>query len=165
MSEWKTGDRVQAEQGDVIKVGEVLSVETHEVERSRLDYYTRKETKYTETEIKCVNVKWDDGEVESLSQYHIHAEDTDIERQYRIACADAQRRIDEKLAIASAALDEAVAISEETGVPFSAYISPLSQSYLPNSFSEKFPELDSLFANDLAGAYGEYEGWQHSAVC
>ncbi len=165
MSEWKTGDRVQAEQDDTIKVGEVVSVEMHQVERSRYDYRTHTDTKYMETEIKSVKIKWDTGEEESLSQWDIHEEDSDIEREFRLTFDSAQKRIDEKLAIASAALDEAVAISEETGVPFSAYISPLSQSYLPNSFSEKFPELDSSFANEMAGAYGEYEGWQHSAVC
>ena len=166
MSDWKVGDRVQLEKDGQIKVGSITMVDSQTVTRTKHDWYTRKEVSYTETEIKSMNVKWDDGTEETgLSRWSVNHEDSDIERAFRLAMYEAQERIDAKMSEARKALDEAVKISEETGIPFSAGISPLSQSYIPNSLSDKFPELDKSFAYEVAEAYGEYEGWQHSAVC
>ena len=167
MSDWKVGDRVQVEKDGQYRVGAVSAVETEQVERTRRDWYgSRKEEKYTELVIKSLSVKWDDGEEQAgLSRWDVHAEDTDVEREFRLAVDDAHARIYAKLHEAEKLLDEAVAISEETGIPFSAGISPLSQSYLPNSLHSKFPDIDRSFANEIADASGEYEGWQHSAVC
>lgn len=166
MSEWKVGDRVQTDKKDVIRVGAVSVVDSHQVERTKHDYYSRKETKYMEIEIKSIDVKWDDGEEQKgLSQYDVYPEDSEVERAFRLAMNEAQSRIDEKMEEAWKAVNEAVKISEETGIPFSAGVSPLSQSYIPNSLAEKFPGVDREFYSDVSGAYGEYEGWQHSAVC
>lgn len=167
MSDWKVGDRVQQEKDGQFRVGTISHVETHEVERTKYDWYgSRKETKYMETELKSIDVKWDDGEEQKeVSRYDVVAEDSEIERAFRLAVGEAQDRIYAKLAAAEKLIDEAVAISEETGIPFSAGVSPLGQSYLPNSLHEKFPDIDRSFANEIAEAYGEYEGWQHSQVC
>lgn len=166
MSDWKVGDRVQTDKDDVIRVGAVTVVDSHTVEKTKHDWYSRKDTKYSEVEIKSINVKWDDGEEQTgLGKYDVYPEDSEVERSFRLAMGDAQARIDAKMDAAYAALQEAVKISEETGIPFGASISPLSQSYIPNSLQEKFPDIDREFYSELAGAYGEYEGWQHSAVC
>lgn len=168
MSEWKVGDRVQTDKKDEIRVGVITTVETAQEERTRHDYYydNRPAEKYMETVIKSINVKWDDGEEQQgLEQYDVYAEDSQMERAFRLSVDDAQKRIREKTQEAHKALQEAVEISEETGIPFSAGISPLGQSYIPNSLSEKFPGVDREFYGDVAGASGEYEGWQHSAVC
>lgn len=168
---WNVGDRCQTDKNDTIRVGVITAVETHQVERTRYSYsYSfgsrNKEEKYMETEIKSISVKWDDGEEQtSLGQYDVYPEDSEAEREFRLALSDAQARIDAEMNKAWAALEAAVKISEETGIPFSAGVSPLSQSYIPNSLSEKFPGVDREFYSELAGAYGEYEGWQHSAVC
>ncbi len=166
MSEWKVGDRVQTEKDGQFRVGAISAVESQEVERVKHDWYSRKETKYTEVEIKSIDVKWDDGEEQKgLGRWDVYQEDTEVERSFRLAVKDAQARIDEKMSEAYAAVEAAVKISEETGVPFSAGVSPLSQSYIPNSLSDKFPGVDREFYSEVADAYGEYEGWQHSAVC
>jgi hypothetical protein len=63
---------------------------------------------------------------------------------------------------------EAEKLSDEHGIPFGSNISPLSQSYFPNSFREKFPDLDldSEEIQELVGYSEYYEGgWEHSAVC
>lgn len=173
MSEWKKGDRVQREEhanGEMtIQVGQVTDVEYDQREKRDYSYsygYRRTSAPEMETYTKKVTVKWDDSDQEvTFEPYMVHSEDTEVERAYRLAVKDAQRRMSEKMAIASAALDEAVAISEETGIPLDAGISPLSQCYIPQSMQEKFPDVDREFMTELAGAYGEYDGWQHSAVC
>lgn len=169
MSEHKSGDRVQREVyvgGDMtINVGQVTDVEYAERDREDYDYGRRQYVKRSETYAKSVKVQWDSGTEETLDTWMVHAEDSEMERTYRLAVKDAQRRMNEKMSQASALLDEAVAISEETGIPLDAGISPLSQSYIPGSMTEKWPDVDRGFMNDLANAYGEYDGWQHSAVC
>jgi hypothetical protein len=166
MSDWKIGDRVQRIKEKQIDVGAVTAVDSQTVERTKYDYYTRKEVPYTEVEIKSIDVKWDDGtEEKGLNRWAVIPEDSKIERAFRLAVHDALERIDAKLSIASKAIQEAVKISEETGVPFSAGVSPLGQSYIPASLGEKFPELDKSTAQEIADAYGEYDGWQHSDVC
>lgn len=172
MSKWNVGDRVQTDETvdnkTVFHVGAVTEVNTHEEKRTRRDWYSNKDVEYTEVVVDNIKVKWDDGEEESLDQYDVYAEDTEVERSFRAVAADASRRIEEKLALASKYLDEAVEISNETGVPFHTGISFLSQSYFPGNTSEKFEDVDTDFINDITGAYhSEYgdEGWQHSAVC
>lgn len=73
------------------------------------------------------------------------------------------------------ALREAEALADKHGVPFRSGISPLSNSYVPNSFSKsKFAALERDVVCDIAGVWGEYisdmlsgygNGWLHSAVC
>lgn len=169
---WKVGDRVQREKSDTdIRVGVIAAVHTEQVERTRRDYSygygaRSREEKYMATEIKSIDIQWDDGELETgLDQYHVNREDSAVEREFRLAMAGAQARIDAEMDKAWAAIQAAVKISEETGIPFSAGVSPLSQSYIPNSLQEKFPDIDREFYSEISGAYGEYEGWQHSAVC
>lgn len=168
---WNVGDRVQSEKTDQIRVGAVTAVETEQVERTRRDYSygygaRSRDEKYMETVIKSISVKWDDGEEQTgMGEYDVNREDSEMERSFRLALSDAQARIDAEMDKAWAAVQAACKISEETGIPFSAGVSPLSQSYIPNSLSEKFPGVEREFYSELAGAYGEYEGWQHSAVC
>lgn len=172
MSKWKVGDRVQTDEvvddKTVFHVGAVTEVNEHEVDRTRRDWYTNKDVAYKEMVVENIKVKWDDGREETLGQYDVYAEDSEMERNFRAIASDADRRIRAKLALAEKYLDEAVEISEETGVPFHTGISYLGQSYFPESTSDKFEDLDSDFINDITGAYhsdyGE-SGWQHSAVC
>lgn len=80
-----------------------------------------------------------------------------------------KQEIEAMLREASDALDEAVQLSEEYGIPFNSQISFLSQGYTPTSFKDKFDKLDHEMVCDLTGCYpgGEYggDGWEHSAVC
>jgi hypothetical protein len=109
-------------------------------------------------------VKWDDGSVETVSTDTLDPRDSELEREFRSTVAEATEKINAKLAKAKKYLSEAVALSEDYGVPFSASISFLSQSYTPGSVPE---ELDKEFVESVTGTYNEYgyEGWEHSAVC
>lgn len=169
--EWKVGDKVQRENDDkTFTTGEVTEVHTKTEQRRDYNssYYgwNRSEPKMIDvTFVEKLTVKWADGTEETDSTWHFQPEDNEFERAFRVAADSAADRINEKLDLASQYLSEACKISEETGVPFSSGISFLSQSYMPGSFRDKFPEVDTEFRNSITDAYGEYDGWQHSAVC
>lgn len=94
---------------------------------------------------------------------------TALEKEFEAAVEASKVRIYEKLKEAQHALQEAQNIAEEHGVPFYANISPISQSYFPKSYHEKYRELDNDLVVELTDAYdewhGENNGWQYSAVC
>lgn len=172
--EWAVEDRCQwvGLNGDALVISEGTVTELVMGSREKRGSYSydpwnrnAKRAPEMEQYVEQVKVKWDDGEEETVSYYDVQDVDSELERTFRLAVNEAQDRIYAKLAEAEKLLDEAVAISEETGIPFGAGISPLSQSYIPNSMSDKFPDVDRSFCTEVADAYGEYEGWQHSAVC
>lgn len=171
---WSVGDRVQksewVDRKEVLHTGAVSSVETETREKHRYDPYggygRGSQRTETETVIKTISVKWDDGKEETgLSPWHVYPEDTEFEREFRLKAPGILDLIQEKIAIADKAIDEAVALAEEHGVSFSASVSPLSQSYIAGSASDKWPEVSSEFMKEITEAYGEYDGWQHSQVC
>jgi hypothetical protein len=90
-----------------------------------------------------------------------------IEKEFEELVNAHKDEIDAKVREASKALSEAVELSEKYGIPFRPSISFLRNSYFPESFDEKFSELDSEIVSDLTGAWREYSdgGWEHSAVC
>lgn len=92
-------------------------------------------------------------------------EQSDLEKEFREVADKYSRLIEAKLSQASQLLSEAVAISNEHGIPFCAYPSFLSNDYVPKSFSSKFKDLDREIMYEVTGVYNEYEGWTHSAVC
>lgn len=173
-NDWKVGDRIQksewVDHKETIHTGAVTDVVTETREKQSYDrwggYGRGSQTTVTETFIKSISVKWDDGKEETdLSPWHVSPEDSEFEREFRIKSREITDLIGEQLAIADKALDEAVAIAEAHGVSFSSGVSPLSQSYIANSAKEKWPEVSERFMNEITEAYGEYGGWQHSAVC
>lgn len=171
--EWKVGDRVQksewSDRKETIHVGVVTEVVTATRERhvSRYSYdYRPNQPPVMETYIDKISVKWDDGKEETgLSPWHVHPEDSPLEREFRLKANEVGNLIGAKLAIAEQAIDEAVAIAEEHGISFSAGVSPLGQSYMAASADEKWPDVSRRFRDEITEAYGEYDGWQHSAVC
>ena len=78
-------------------------------------------------------------------------------------------QIQAKMAEANRAIKEATALAEEHGIPFRPqYGTPFRMSYIPDSFSEKFPEVsESDGWQDLTNAHGgyDYTGWQQSQTC
>lgn len=171
--QWKVGDRVQKferkDGKEVIHVGVISDVITETRERNNYDLYGYSygsQKKTTETYVKSISVKWDSGTEEAgLNTWDVQSEDSPLEREFRIKAAEVINMIDEKLSIAAKAIEEAEAIAEEHGVSFSAGVSPLGQSYMAASASEKWPDLSKEFMNEVTDSYGEYDGWQHSAVC
>jgi hypothetical protein len=90
-----------------------------------------------------------------------------LEEEFKAALKIAKDKINAKLAEAMDALVEAENISEEYGIPFHSNISPLSQTYTPASYKKKFGDIPDIVdeLSNWDNAPGEYEGWEHSAVC
>lgn len=77
-------------------------------------------------------------------------------------------QIQEKVAAAAKMLGEATVLAEKHGIPFRPNVgTPFRMSYIPDSFSEKFPKVaDGWDWCDLTDANGgEYSGWQASQTC
>lgn len=94
--------------------------------------------------------------------------ESELEQEFRKLVDNKFNLINAKLNQANQLIDEAISISEEYGIPFSSSLSQVGQSYYPNSFRKKFPDLDIDFVSEVTGSYHndpEYGGWEHSAVC
>jgi hypothetical protein len=92
-----------------------------------------------------------------------------LEAAFQKAYDEVHDQIQLKLAQASKLIEEAVKLSEEHGVPFrpEKRLMFCKPSYIPESLSEKFPDLDTEFISEITDAYGygDYPGWQQSQVC
>jgi hypothetical protein len=90
-----------------------------------------------------------------------------LEAEFQKVYDDHNEEICEQLRIANAAIGKAEELSEKYGLPFDAGVSPLRQAYWPNSYSDKFGELDTDFVGNVTDCFSEYHegGWEHSAVC
>lgn len=100
-----------------------------------------------------------------------------LEREFTETFNLVHPQIQAKLEQASVLIKEAVALSEQHGVPFRPTKGLLGfrMSYIPTTLKEKFPpEIEDDWDDDwydfwtnLTGAHGgsEYDGWQSSQVC
>ena len=96
----------------------------------------------------------------------ISEEQKKLEDEFEALVNDTNKRIKEKINVAASALREAIAISEETGVPFNSGVSFLRNTYYPSSFDKLHNNLDPDFVADIAAwRSDDCWGWQHSAVC
>jgi hypothetical protein len=157
MSDFSIGDRV-------FSVDEDDETSTGTIEALLLD----------EDDEEAAQVRWDNDEVEEVSVSLLDHLDPDedpakLEKEFKELCELHMKEIDEQLTIAADAIAKAEEIAEEHGIPFSSGVSPLSQSYFPATFADKFSKLEQDFVSDITGAYSEYyndgAGWEHSAVC
>ena len=170
---WQIGDRVQKSDWnsgtEVITTGAITDVVTDTKTREQYSGYGYQKKTVTETYIKTISIKWDDGtESLNVTPWSAQPEDSALEREFRIKCREVDALIQEKLAIADKAIDEAIAIAEEHGIPFNASVSQLSQSYRTRSFPSKWKGVSEAFADEITDSYsdgGGYYGWVHSAVC
>lgn len=94
----------------------------------------------------------------------------ELEAEFQELVDSIGAEIEVHLAAASKELAKAVALSEKHGVPFTASLSPLSQPYVPASFSgSKFSKLDNDKVSEIADVWGDYlfdgDGWLHSSIC
>lgn len=167
----KSGCKVQiTEENGLPRDGIIL--ETIPAKRAKeTDYdkwYDLTEQEQNDMLIQAI-VRWESGIEETVNASILSIRDNYMEREFRLACYGREavlKQIEEKVNAASAALAEAETLSERYGIPFDSSVSPLSQTYIPGTFGEKFPELDRDFVGDVTGSYlHEYEGWEHSAVC
>lgn len=93
--------------------------------------------------------------------------DSQLELEFRTLKDHIGAEIDVHLTNARRLLDEAVALSEKHGIPFRAEVSPLSQTYVPEAFRERFAKMDMDRVEEIMDVSidpGQY-GWERSAVC
>lgn len=89
-----------------------------------------------------------------------------LEEEFKQAVNKCADKIEDKLNKAAKLISEAEKLSEEYGVPFRARISPISNTYVPDSFQEQFGKLDSEIIIEICDVYSDLEpGWEYSAVC
>lgn len=96
-------------------------------------------------------------------------EELALEAEFEKVVKQAHAEIDAELKKASEHLTKAVKLSEMYGVPFSARVSPLSNTYTPQTFQKKFGRVDADFVDEVTDTWDDegrsYGGWRHSAVC
>lgn len=88
--------------------------------------------------------------------------------QFKSKSEKALALINDKLKESIRYLDEAVALSEKEGIPFSTTISFIDNDYNPKSFTRsEFKDLDRYIISDICGTNSDpnYYGWEHSAIC
>ena len=168
MRNFSVGDRCQWIDRDTDEVtgGTVESVIPPKVMKPNNWWSYTKEQQ--EDFITYATVKWDDGTTDTVDMEDLDQEDSELEREFRLKANEVLLKIREKCAASAALLSEAVALSEEHGIPFNSEVSFLGQSYFPNSFKEKYKgELDSDLVYSITDASSEYGygGWEHSDVC
>lgn len=160
MDDFKVGSRVQNtnEYGER-ETGVIKSV-FEKVENGSIEFYA--------------NVLWDgfdESDIEELDMCDLEPEGAhlELENEFKSVVEAHMKEIKDQLDIARAAIRKACEISEEHGIPFSASVSPLSQSYHPVTFHKKFHGLDQETVSNITGAWTQYfndgAGWEHSAVC
>lgn len=91
-----------------------------------------------------------------------------LEREFRQIVDTVRPQIEEKIEEARKLLQEACKLSEQYGIPFYADgASDISQSYLPNSFKEKYDDLSPELVRDLTDVWPSEKrfGWEHSEIC
>ncbi len=161
------GDRVQLVDYDTsgVKDGVVTNVVPPKKEKPQEYWRCTEEERLEWTTF--VDVKWDDGTESQHDMEDLEPEDSEMERDFRKAYHYADDLIQAKVDEASAALREAVKLSERYGVPFRAHVSPISNQYYPRSLENKFDGIDREFVQGVTDTYNEYDstGWKHSAVC
>jgi hypothetical protein len=86
----------------------------------------------------------------------------DLEEEFKAAVEDSRRQIKECLAQAATAIDKAVAISEQHGIPFRMDLDgmPKSRQYMPKSFNRKWKDLDHNLLYDY-DFYRDDPGWEY----
>lgn len=86
---------------------------------------------------------------------------------FRLVQKEVTPKIDEFLKEAEQAIDKAVKLSEENGIPFNTYISFINNTYCPKLKTTKhnWIEIESEIADQFYCEYGYYQGWEHSAIC
>lgn len=89
----------------------------------------------------------------------------DLEKEFNKVVEIAKIKIIEQIKIASEALSKAEKISEEYGIPFYAHISPISNTYIPATYNDKWSSLDEEEVNGVYIDPDLSDGWRHSAVC
>lgn len=108
-----------------------------------------------------------DRDFDSISE-ETNSEDNELEKEFLAAHDAAWKEIKPYLEAAETALDKAEEIAAKYGVPFNSNICPLSNTYFPRSYKDKyFKKLDEDFLSGF-DIYHEdsycVTGWMYSAA-
>jgi hypothetical protein len=91
-----------------------------------------------------------------------------LEKEFSTLVEYIGKEINDKVKQANLLLQEACELSDRYGVPFRSPISQLEQSYVPESFRNRFKTLDKEEVSELVGMYQDdldyARGWRHSQV-
>jgi hypothetical protein len=163
------GAEVQFDVEDGVRTGVVFTVDPPKVERTKdwSVWYKLSEEEQDDMLAHAL-VRCDDGSLQRVSVEELYAQDSELEKEFRTAVIVGGKLIDEQLELAQQAIYKAVRISEEYGIPFRAGVSPLWNTFHPDSLSSKWSGVDDQFIDEITDTYNEYPGeagWQHSAVC
>lgn len=113
---------------------------------------------------------------------------SEYEKEFKTAQKLIVPKVKEQLKIAREALNKIQKLSEKVGIPIKCDISPITQNYVPKSFSKNIDHIETLIKkeydknpkdckydditdfldyNDLSvNFYGiDDYGWEHSAAC
>lgn len=90
-----------------------------------------------------------------------------LEAEFQQVFEQVHPLIQANLAEAARLINEAVSLSEKSGVPFcpKEKLTWIKPSYIPKSFREKFPNVEKDFVEQVTDSYGWHDGWQYSQTC
>jgi len=119
-----------------------------------------------------VIVEWEDGTVDPINPSRLEelpVSDGKLEKEFESLADTVGVEIQSKIDEAERLIAEACALADESGLPFFTNVSVVGQPYVPETFQNKWRDLDRDFVanltevatSDLSSAYG----WQHSQVC
>ena len=96
---------------------------------------------------------------------------SELERSFRETCAKYVPQMEAEIQIMKSAMERLEALSNESGLQFLSYVSPVCQVYTPTSFYSRWLPLSDddniddfdAFMEEHTGVYGygEREGWEH----
>lgn len=161
------GGRVQLVESSGIQEGVLEAVVPAKSNQRPDNWYFVPETEPHDWE-PTGRVKWDIGITTEVRLSRLDPVDSPIERKFRLAVTQANAEMNKHLEDASEALRKAVEVAEKYGVPFDSNISPIGNTYSPESVRSLHPKVSTDFIDSLTGTYDEenyeYGGWKHSAA-
>ncbi len=90
-----------------------------------------------------------------------------MEEEFKTLVESVSKEIQNNIETANKYLQIAVDLSKKHGIPFDSNISPISQSYKPNSYGALTIEQQDIISDvvEFDSNYYDRNGWQHSRAC
>lgn len=114
---------------------------------------------------------WDDQTIEKVASVELEQVKDPLhplEEEFKKLFEEFNPEIKDKLGMAIKIIQEVVALSDKSGLPFSFNYEnpPINISYQPTIFNSKFPNFNSQIAYDITGCYTkDNAGWTPSQNC
>lgn len=126
----------------------------------------------TKMQTNSAIVSWDDGQIcnvkySKLKMVPNHS--GDLEKEFMEISDKIGNEIKSRINEANKALNEALKLAEDHGLPFYSDIIQVGSCYVPNSYHSKWDKLNPEFVSDitevLSGDLKYTRGWSTSEVC